>query len=76
MEESDIKDKILSDSIDCTNASARTVKSYYDRGFPVRITKDKWMPFMIWYMKTSVPGSEHHSGFSLENDQVVIQKNK
>jgi hypothetical protein len=70
------KDKLIGTGIDCTNASAMTVKNYFDKGFPVILPKAKWFPFLSWYMKVSDPGSERHMGFVIENDKVCMQKAK
>lgn len=61
-------------SIDCTSATAETVRHYYDRGFAVKIPVDRFGPFLKWLMKKSPPGSEKHKGWKESKETVTIKK--
>lgn len=64
----------MNNAIDCTSASAGTVKNYFDQGFPVILQKEKIMPFIKYYMKCSLPGSEMHTCFSIYDGLMVLKK--
>jgi hypothetical protein len=66
--------KQMADAVDCTTASAGTVKSYFDRGFPVILQKEKIMPFIKYYMKSSLPGSEMHTCHSIPDGLMILKK--